>query len=753
MNISEQIEQIIEERKKFLPQVEMAQSRVETARKWVDQLDAFRMAQGDALAPELMETLASISTDSFYREYAAAIKRLNHLYQRFSRGQIHISFVGRAGQGKSLLLQRISGLGNDVIPSADASDCTGVRSVISNTPGEKTKALITFYTEPEFVDIVNRYLNAILKSDSCRVASVDEISGLNMEELRGKIRYDQVTETALLEHLEKYVRHAQALRKKLGTSESIPEERIESYVAQYSRENPSVKYYTYLAVKESRILSAFPCTQCGKIVLVDTIGTGATSLGVEEAMLQTARDDSDAIVLMMRPDPLRPRLASEDYQLVDRISRAVSPEYAKQMLFWLVNRVETGKARNAERIPEIMAQLKKQELPVAQYFNVNCWDQREVQENLLIPILKQMSAQLSKIDRMIVERANEQLAALKSAYQAISARVERALGASVNQDERREFHRRIEATISQVTNDIRDLYLRREKEKEHPCATLQKAAAAKLKNVVCSVPSRETIIQRLNNGTINQHNALEQLTDQIRLQIINDFLELNSALHNTVLDMKREVVHILATTGRLGAVVGVDPGDPDIWLHVMRKKLDEAQFPMLRRALEPLEQFDLRMENFLIYKVRCCLKPIDWSANPDTPQLYNGLHNKQALADEIASHLRYFLEIVYQKIEDELTNFYIFPNTALYAVLRDFYDRAVCMRNEDGETVKTEWQYLYEDKIPIIWAKEHREYTATAGRAEEWRTLTENIHACTAEEYFTIDVGKESVSCPERLTI
>ena len=155
----------------------------------------------------------------------------------------------------------------------------------------------------------------------------------------------------------------------------------------------------------------------------------------------------------------------------------------------------------------------------------------------------------------------------------------------------------------------------------------------------------------------------------------------------------------------------------------------------------PLEDFDLKMENFLIYKVRCCLKPIDWSINVQPPQLKNGLDRKEQLADEIESHLRDFLEDVHQGISDELEDFYSFPNTALFAVLRDFYDRAVCAQDSSGKSVKTEWQYLYEDKIPMVWAEEHNTYAAIAGRAEEWRILTEDVHSCAADGYFLIDMG------------
>lgn len=744
MDISQKIDSIIAERKKILPQLETVMDRVEKAKQQVDRLEAFRTTQCDEMPPELMAKLASISTDKFYHEYQSSMERLNNLHQRFSRDRINISFVGRAGHGKSLVLQRISGLEGDVVPSADGSDCTGARSVISNHPGGETRAEITFFTEKELVDIVNVYLREIFKSGSYTVTSARDISALNMKEIRDKISIGQVMEKTLLEHLQKYVEHIHEFQDKFGKHITIPKEKIESYVAQYSSKDHSVKYYNYLGVKSANILASFPYSQCGKIVLVDTIGTGATSLGVEEEMLQIVRNDSDAIILMMRPEPIRPRPSSEDYHLIHKVTEAVSPEYARQMLFYLINCVATGKATNIHCIPEFKNNIRNFEYPIAKILYVDIWDQKEVEEKLLIPVLEQMSSKLAGIDQLIIDNANQQLAALEQAYLSISACVDRALGASINQDERRAFHPRITEVIAKVTNEIRKLYIKHDEEKGAPCTVLEEAGAEKLKNILRGLPSKETILERLNDGTIIQFDALQQLTNQLRLQIINDFLGLNMVLHDIVLKMKREVAGILSgEAGGLGKVIGASLDDPEIWLQGLKNSLDETQFPLLRDALQPLEDFHLRMENFLIYKVRCCLKSIDWSANIQPPQLVNGPGNQEALAEEIDSVLRHQLEIVHQNIANELSDFYSFPNTAIYAVLRDFYDRIAFARTQDGQTVELEWQYLYEDKIPFIWPEEHSRYIAAAGRAEEWRALTETIHAYAKEGYFLIGTAKE----------
>lgn len=748
MDIPQKIDEIIQKRKELLPPIEDTIGRVEEARKAVKALDEFRNGPGTEMQSESMDRLRTISTEMFYAKCDDAIHALEQLKHRFSREWISISFVGRAGQGKSLVLQRISGLEADVIPSADGPDCTGARSIISNSSEEETKARITFFTEKEIVDIVNRYLEKIFKTDDYNVLTVDDISRLNLGELRKKVGFGQVKETAWFDHLEKYVLHIGELKDSLGKTVTISKDKIESYVAQYNRDNHAEKYYTYLGVKCANILSRFPYEQCGRIVLVDTIGTGATALGVEEEMLRTVREDSDAIVLMMRPDALRPKATQDDYDLLNKILQEVSPEYAREMLFWLINRVETDKASNAEGIPAIVGQLKKQDLPIAEVLDVDCSKNEEVENRLLQPVLERMSTRLGNIDQVFLDKANNQLKELEECYHNISMSVERALGLSINQDERRQFKHTIQKIISNTTNQLRDLYLAQDKRKDEPCESLQKDASEKLKNILRSLPAMESIVDLLKDGTMNQFDVLEYLTDKLRLQIINDFLELNSSLHGLVVRMKRSVADVLGRIeggGRLKLIVRTDSDDPDEWLRALRKELqeNEGQFSLLLAALDPLLDFDLRMENFMIYKVRCSLRPIDWSASENIPALRNSLNDKEALGEEIRSILDHYLRVVHRDIRKELDDYYTFPNTALYAVLRDFYDRAVCSYRDNGLKVEDEWQYLYEDKIPKIWPEEHKSYIAAAGRAKEWSDLTNRIYVCAAEGYFLINAGEE----------
>ena len=105
--------------------------------------------------PEILERIAGVSTAEFHSVFQSYKTKIARLIERFSRKELHISFVGRAGQGKSLVMQNISGLSGNVIPSAEGSDCTGAKSIITNdSSATTTKAQIEFFSQMEMIEII-----------------------------------------------------------------------------------------------------------------------------------------------------------------------------------------------------------------------------------------------------------------------------------------------------------------------------------------------------------------------------------------------------------------------------------------------------------------------------------------------------------------------------------------------------------------------------------------------------------------------
>ena len=240
------------------------------------------------------------------------------------------------------------------------------------------------------------------------------------------------------------------------------------------------------------------------------------------------------------------------------------------------------------------------------------------------------------------------------------------------------------------------------------------------------------MLEWLNNGTITQHNAYEKLTDQMRLFIIDDFLELNGTLRELVENMKNDIVDCLAEAeqGRLGYLVPRQAKEADVWLQELIDYLEKDDNTILIvEALRKLIDFDLRMESFLIYRVRAHLDAIDLSLQSQSPQITGRLDEKEKIAGEIIFWLKHNLEIVYSEIRKELMPLYSYPNNTLWAEVKDFYDRIVYARDkENGDDVLKHWRYLYEDAIPLIWPEKCRAYQAQIGVAEEWNVLMEEIH-------------------------
>ena len=146
---------IIEQRKLFFEKLKITLSEYESFRvAAISQIDG---KQGEyyvlsAEDPSLEKRLEETATHNVSKQVEACIGTCNRLFQRFNRDSINISVVGRARQGKSTLLQRISGLDASVIPASDGGDCTGTTSIICNESGTRTAhATVVFYSKEEIL--------------------------------------------------------------------------------------------------------------------------------------------------------------------------------------------------------------------------------------------------------------------------------------------------------------------------------------------------------------------------------------------------------------------------------------------------------------------------------------------------------------------------------------------------------------------------------------------------------------------------
>ena len=743
--ISEKIDAIIAERQKQLPLIQAAREKAMSAE---DKMRAFRMFQKGmpTQGTEFEENIASIKTDDFEKSLKEYLDSLDIMEQRLSRRTLNISFIGRAGQGKSAVMQNISGLDKSVIPSSDRGDCTGAKSVITNTESDRVEAEITFFNEIELVDILNKYLAELFQQN---ISSVRDIPHINIGKIKTFLEESgkkSPKHEEWIDHLAKYVEHYDDYARDLGRKITVPKEDIEKYVAQYSDKNPDVKYYKYLGVKLADIKTRFPHEDSGRIVLVDTIGIGATSLGTEDAMLKTAETDSDAILFMFRPDNKRGRISNNEVDIVRDIEERVSKKYAKEMFFWVVNRVEDS-GSNVYQVNDVVRHLETKDYKNAGIFNVNCIDPSAVENDLIVPLLARMSSRIQNADSILIERLNEKGKKAFEEYDKICQQLDIVFRIAPSEDIMRKLNVPMRTAYNKgIAASLRWLYSNKNSEyrqkRNEPCEDLVNEAEIKLKKIFDAVPTTEFIMKIMEDGGLKQHDTYSKCSDKIRIEVINDFETLDKTLFKIVESMKQDLLEILTSEekGRLGFVVPFKKGETSSneWICKFLAKTEcKLKYPLFANALEKLQVYSIKVNGFLIHEVREALEELDVALSGD-PHIAADLSDLEVLAEEIHEILEDKAEKIYNDLQNRLKPIYSFPHRSIYAAITDFYDRMTFSYIDDAEPIQKQMEFFYKDWCGIIWQEICQQDEQLRNISAKWNEIKKTLTSMDNAEYFKV---------------
>ena len=753
MSVPERIEKIIAARKGQAARVEQEIKKLQTVRGTIVDFQSFRNVLAQSGNDELSGKLNAVVVDRFVTDCDTTLAELDRLFKRFSRDHVHMSFVGKARQGKSLVMQQISGLDGHIIPSADGDHCTGAKSIITNEGLPEVEADITFYTADKIVEIVNDYLSGLFGDGEPKICSIKEIPGLMSRNLQNRIDPKNASANSRWKHLKKYIDHIGEFEHELGVHEertvTIKADEIESHVAQYKSDNPDIHYFTYLGVKEANIKCRFPSyDKCGKVVLVDTIGLGDTAMGVEEEMIRAIREDSDAIIYMFRPDIKGPNIDAQHYQIIEEIARQVSVSYAKQMLFWVFNRDMSDGEQKGRLISSLAQEVEeareRNAVPICKALDVNCMNVDEVEQKLLEPLLQQMSERLDEIDSLLISRVQTQLSELYTVYQSLTTQIQSAYSKSMSQDVRRQFEDSIDLTWDTWTGNLYELCESRKNLRDVENKEFASEFNRMLKKVLTRIPSIDEIsafIKRFR-GSTTQHELYIRITEYIRVRIIDDFLSLDDTLDELVSELKLQIVHILAdkNSGKMEAIVPLnDDEQPDEWLDRLIHVAESGGYDAICQALETLRTFSMSVKGFFIFPIRNSLDALDTELQTSTPELEGD--SVEELANSMHSWLKRYILQVQGKISTDCQDYLFFPNSALYAAARDFRDRsayAVPSLDRPSTEVKRKWSHFYEDHITEIWPDECAAATNAYRMNKDFDQLVKMMKSTCRKENFQV---------------
>lgn len=255
-------------------------------------------------AAELASRVGDLQSD-IQRDVGA---RLARVARRFSRTTINIGVGGRARVGKSTLLQSLSGLEEDQIPTGEADAVTAVRSRIFHSTTRRA-AEIEFHTWESFREsmLLPYFQQLGLGSPP---TTVDEFAAYNMPPAPGATEYeDAELRRAKWDRLRQMQLSLSSYRQYLtGDRRTFDLNGLRKFVA-YPTEEAAAKEQSegvaaqrcYLAVKDAKVYCPFPATEVSKLGIIDLPGTGEIVAANENRHLAELEDEVDFVLQVSRP--------------------------------------------------------------------------------------------------------------------------------------------------------------------------------------------------------------------------------------------------------------------------------------------------------------------------------------------------------------------------------------------------------------------------------------------------------------------
>src|SRR5436305_1031442 len=159
------IERVLAKRQAQKPKLEALQQDLQDLGQQLGHLRQLAMETATCAdaPPELQQRAESFrgGSSSLDGQINDALARTANLVARFGKMTINVGVAGKARQGKSTILQAISGLDDRVIPTSDGLPCTGAKSRIMHRTDDP-HAEVEYYRAEEFLrEIVHPYYEAL----------------------------------------------------------------------------------------------------------------------------------------------------------------------------------------------------------------------------------------------------------------------------------------------------------------------------------------------------------------------------------------------------------------------------------------------------------------------------------------------------------------------------------------------------------------------------------------------------------------
>ena len=720
-----QITGILEKRRPIARKVAEIESNLQTLALALQDLDKYRaqlLSKIDDL--ESIGRLQEINLTAIQSSINEELGALSKLKNRFARNTLNIGVIGRAGQGKSRLLQSLSGL-SDEIPTGDRSHCTGVRSTIHHNPNVETYGEIWFHSERSFLnEVINPYYEKLRLG--VKPFALDEFARNPLpplhQDFSGQAEYG-----AMYEHFRKYHTNFEKYKHLLreASPHRISKEQIREYVAQDAPDGQRV-FFNYLAVQEAKIVCSFPNTDVGQITLIDMPGLGDTGLGDAERLIQILGQDVDIALFVRMPRPPRDYWADVDVKLYDTARSALIDLPINLWSFVVLNKTDATSRMGDNQVycEDLENSREASHIQVVDCITANCGDRQEANQKILDRVLDYLTLNITDLDRQYASACQERLSRLQSAAKIEIEKAKTALGISSKGDSWFPiFVNLFDQLWEDLTVGLEGLLreLRYQRDAQDIDFKNQVDSALQQCRKDTGIPSIDSIKKRsAMEGAYDI--AYNKYLHEVRAYLSQQFLTLDDGLKRSLETIKAEVVDVLSNKGRLRALS--DKQGSDFLAEI--EHIVPTDLQQLKLGFNILASFNLSYRGLVQHRIRKHLDRL--TPNETTVKLTLNPSAQEILVSLQTLHA----EAVYE-CEQALEELFCEPSQAAYAIVEEFVDRV--LRAKD---VKNEWLIFLQEVRSDVWSTEFEKLGENSRLRREWLAIIDKAASASQDNLINL---------------
>jgi predicted GTPase len=726
----ERIATIIQQRKPFLQAIESIQARLQQR---IDALVKLEQTQAlllqHNLAPGIQGRLRQLPIAPLRQEMEKTKRELELPKKRFSRPTINIGVVGRAGQGKSSLLQSLSDLDQEIIPSGRGGHCTGVRSIILHAPEQPPHGEITFYAKQALLDEVITPYYQKLPQLGPAPASIDTFINSNLPRDLGNGSSGDTVKGEMLRHLQTYKNHAEAYYPLLGQGTvSVDTRTIREYVAQDDVQGKAA-YHKHLAVREAQIICTFKHPDVGQIALIDMPGLGDTGVGDEERLVRALGEHIDIVLYVFMPGSHRAALQDVDFQLYDLIYRSLDGIPIERWAFMVLNHTrDNDNANNCQRIQQQVLSEQtgsgQNRLKFVDCLIADCHDQDEAKTVVLDRVLNHLASHMHELDETYVSVWDQRLAALEQAMQALLGQAQQIISGETENASKITYAGRLfeEELWPEFERTLLDLRREIERESTIESPVLKNYFQEKL--TLCQsdimLPQLEEIERHLRNFDA-PYGAMNLLINETRTKLTRQFAQIDVQLQLD--EIKRRVAETFKQAGKLAHLAENTSGKDFFWT-VARKM--PASMQIQQEAFQAFATYELSLQGLFQNLIRKNLHFLD----PNRPEPYQFIEAQNIhSAQQLLTALKTARDETIIQWRNVLAGWLMLPTEATYAIVSELIDQTLY-----SERAEARWKEFYLIHYQYIWPAQFAESANRERLFQQWQTSVEHARRVYAAE-------------------